>query len=169
MFLDHIPVLPLSSKHNEARRFVTLIDEAYLAHIRLVWAAEKTAEELFQMLSTIQGEDPTKLGGMNSGSPWHGDGTSNSNVYARNFEQGQLFQNILEIIFFPCCMVCITVFVFAATVPLDSAEGDLRCSQGELASIQDLQFACRRAVSRLIEMSSAQYLQTWRRKYYGTG
>lgn len=84
-------MLPLSSKHNEARRFVTLIDEAYLAHIRLVWSAEKAPTELFQMLTSIkkeEEEDPTD--GMKSSSLWHGDGTSNTNVYARNFEQGHL-------------------------------------------------------------------------------
>ena len=59
----------------------------------------------------------------------------------------------------------VDVVWLVGTVPLDSAESDLRCSQGELASIQDLQFACRRAVSRLMEMSGSQYLQTWRKKY----
>lgn len=93
VFLDHIPVLPLSSKHNEARRFVTLIDEAYLAHIRLVWSAEKAPTELFQMLTSIkkeEEEDPTIGSKSSSSSLWHGDGTSNTNVYARNFEQGHL-------------------------------------------------------------------------------
>lgn len=50
------------------------------------------------------------------------------------------------------------------SVPLDAASDDLRCSQGELASIQDLQFACRRAASRLVEMSGDDYLTNWRRK-----
>jgi predicted ATPase len=41
----------------------------------------------------------------------------------------------------------------------------LNVYEGELASIKELEFAFRRATSRLIEMSSEQYQAKWRMKY----
>jgi hypothetical protein len=44
-------------------------------------------------------------------------------------------------------------------------EEELNILQGELASIQELSFAFRRASSRLIEISSEEYLSAWNHKH----
>ena len=50
-----------------------------------------------------------------------------------------------------------------AHAPQDAAQDELKVLEGELASVQELSFAFRRAASRLTEMSSVGYLQErWR-------
>lgn len=88
IYLDHIPVFPLSSTtsmHNEARRFVTFIDEAYRANIRLIWSAEKPPLELFQLLP-----DPALASENEAEEPrlWHGSGPNET--YGRSFEMRNL-------------------------------------------------------------------------------
>jgi hypothetical protein len=45
--------------------------------------------------------------------------------------------------------------------PSSSEEKELKLLEGELASIQELSFAFRRAGSRLVELSSRGYLEGW--------
>jgi cell division protein ZapE len=47
MMLSHVPVLTVHDE-NEARRFITLIDELYDRNVKLVIAAEAPAESLYQ-------------------------------------------------------------------------------------------------------------------------
>mmetsp|Transcript_32937 Transcript_32937/g.47602 ORF Transcript_32937/g.47602 Transcript_32937/m.47602 type:complete len:502 (+) Transcript_32937:3-1508(+) len=127
VFLDAIPALPLATRHNEARRLVTFIDEVYLANVRLIWTAEKPPLELFELLPNL----PINTTEENS--------THQLMKYSRNFEQPLLQMN--------------------------TADEDLKCSHAELTSIQDLAFACKRASSRMIEMTGKSYLRNWKEKY----
>ena len=47
-------------------------------------------------------------------------------------------------------------------------EEELNILQGELASIQELTFAFRRASSRLFEIASEEYLAAWNKKHSGS-
>ncbi len=47
-------------------------------------------------------------------------------------------------------------------------EEELNVLQGELASIQELTFAFRRASSRLFEIASEEYLAAWNKKHGGS-
>ena len=46
----------------------------------------------------------------------------------------------------------------------DAVEGELDLLEGELASVQELSFAFRRAASRLIEMAGSEYHRKWENK-----
>ena len=48
---------------------------------------------------------------------------------------------------------------------VDAAQDDLKVLEGELASVQELGFAFKRAASRLIEMSSREYYARWMDRY----
>jgi predicted ATPase len=43
---------------------------------------------------------------------------------------------------------------------------EINVYQGELASIKELSFAFQRAASRLVEMTSVQYYNRWKNKYF---
>lgn len=46
---------------------------------------------------------------------------------------------------------------------------EIKLLEGELASIQELSFAFRRAGSRLVELSGEDYLKSWELKYRQRG
>lgn len=52
-----------------------------------------------------------------------------------------------------------------ASGAVDAAQDDLKVLEGELASVQELNFAFKRAASRLTEMSGREYYSRWRDKY----
>lgn len=56
---------------------------------------------------------------------------------------------------------------FAAPRSIDAAQEELKLLEGELASVQELRFAFKRAASRLTEMSGEQYLAAWQRRHGG--
>jgi predicted ATPase len=50
LYLDGpVPVMGAHS-HNEARRFITLVDELYNSNVQLIWSAQKHPLEIFQIM-----------------------------------------------------------------------------------------------------------------------
>lgn len=55
--------------------------------------------------------------------------------------------------------ICVTSLEY---VLVDAAQEQVTILQGELASVQELGFAFKRAASRLIEMSGVEYNAAWK-------
>ena len=56
IYIHNIPRLDIR-KHDIARRFITFIDEAYDAQVRLVWSAETSPMELFRDVGLSDEDD----------------------------------------------------------------------------------------------------------------
>lgn len=54
------------------------------------------------------------------------------------------------------------VFLFIDKLKVDAAQDELKVLEGELSSIQELNFAFQRAASRLKEISGQEYLERWK-------
>ena len=62
IYLDNVPRLSVLG-HDKSRRFITLIDAIYDAHVRLVWVAESSPALMFRVLSKIEIEQTSDGGG----------------------------------------------------------------------------------------------------------
>lgn len=198
LLLVGVPKLTLSD-HNEARRFVTLIDELYEHGIRLLVAAAAPPDELFSEIMVddngLSRESTTsarKLG-LGTDRP-QGPGTFDSEQSAAFREGEQVVKHVVnspELSRRPIPGTGRSVGGFGggrgaaqAQIPVKAAAarpstsenvgsagqdgGDGEASavdaaqetlvlEGELASIQELGFAFRRAASRLVEMGGGGY------------
>lgn len=154
LFLDGVPQVSVL-KHDAARRFILLVDELYDSGTRLYWTAETDPSSLFinPLLTTDDStttDDPsretTQPGGMvgkaqssaltsiDRALEWNMDSNNpgyDASVSVRAFEQSKVDRKVTSV----------------------TGELDLAIPVGELAAIQELSFAFRRAASRLIEMS----------------
>mmetsp|Transcript_11036 Transcript_11036/g.16698 ORF Transcript_11036/g.16698 Transcript_11036/m.16698 type:complete len:520 (-) Transcript_11036:1405-2964(-) len=115
LIIDDIPLLTLK-EHDQARRFITLVDELYEAKCALMCCAVTGPEKLF-----VSGE--SELNGL------HKDVKDTT---------GGLETEVGE------------------TLGIDVAQSN-GMTAGELASVQELSFAFRRAASRLKELTSLQF------------
>lgn len=115
LIIDDIPLLTLK-KHDQARRFITLVDELYEAKCALLCCAVSCPEKLFVSeksdLDVLRKDVGNMTGGLGS-------------------KVGE-------------------------TLGIDVAQGS-GMTVGELASVQELSFAFRRAASRLKELTSQQF------------
>jgi protein AFG1 len=129
----------------EARRLVFLIDVMYERSTRLVIFADARPEELFTMEQFVvdaeADERPSQQqergGGGGATLSVRGEGGSSSGFATTFIGQGVEW----------------------------SATGRKGVSLAELSGLQDTGFSFQRAVSRLIEMSSREYLDRWREKH----
>lgn len=148
LVLAGVPALS-TAQHNEARRFITLIDELYEARVRLLVSADAKREDLFQnVVAHVTGStEPhgaaplTSLGTDRPGGPAaqapkapkapgsHSDAPLHP-IRPEDLLPGQV----------------------------DPASDDVGVLEGELAAVTELAFAFRRASSRLREMASEEYL-----------
>jgi len=182
--LCEVPVLSWSKDHNRARRFVTLVDELYEHQVRLLVAsAAATPDELFQLdVSSAGGIGTDRLGGPTAPTATRQpaaaaklSGRPLPSSVARGAEFGRV--QLLP------PTICDTDDDDGEQqqqqqqqgsggagdgsgggrgkdrVVADAAQSTL-VLEGELASVQELGFAFRRAASRLIEMGGAPYHQT---------
>lgn len=154
IYLNNIPCLSVLH-HDKARRFITLIDELYDAHILLHWTADDHADRLFSETTnnTIRtntnstniniAELRRKNTVSNSNSVKNSYSYSNTNTY-NNPQSSESIQKKLTLI---------------------DAGQEMDFLEGELASIQELGFAFKRCASRLKEMSGQQYYTNWKIKF----
>jgi predicted ATPase len=219
IFMKNVPVLTVLT-HNEARRFITLIDAMYNANVRFVWTAAAQPAALFVELTAEQVNAGKEAGGSAGASlgadhswtmppqlerevaapaPSASSSTSNGSSSRgplpelernlRGSEQRVLDSNV----YFGTSLLVNTSArgssggagssgemhqgstpagaTTAATTgsagagggaAVDAAQEELKLLEGELASVQELSFAFRRAASRLQEMCGEGYLRRWR-------
>ena len=164
IYVVNIPTLTVLA-HNEARRFITLVDALYSTHTRLLWTADAPPAQLLRSLSgtEAQAAREMQLTGADVFGTDHswGDereaadmsGSASPLVYERNLRGSEQL------------VVCGSSvgFGFGAEGEGETA-AELKLLEGELASVQELSFAFKRAASRLAEMSGQLYLSKWKQK-----
>jgi protein AFG1 len=126
LFLDDIPVLD-SGMHNEARRFITLVDILYDRKICLVASSARPLESIFQDVGV-------------------------------NVQLGcDLRVDTDRMMDRPSTLVASRSTTMLSNKVEWSATGRMHVSLAELSGVRDVTFAYRRALSRLMEMSSSSY------------
>ena len=142
IYIHGIPTMSVL-KHDQARRFITLIDELYDSRVRLTWTAETTPEDTFREMQ-LEGEGDESVRNHGIKPPF--------GVDSRWGQQSLERPSDIK-------MPISTVDINKATaqVTLEGRAEELDILEGELASIQELEFAFQRAASRMIEMSSSEY------------
>ena len=147
VMLQGVPQLTIE-EHNQARRFVTLVDELYEHKVRLICSAEVPAAELFSVrfdAARLSAPDFEGFGTDRRGGPAAGP-----NAYSRSYEPTKVGM-VADVA---------AKFGLDEEVALKRArKEELDVLEGELASVQELGFAFRRAASRLSEMGGAEYLR----------
>jgi predicted ATPase len=155
VFMHGIPELSVLN-HNEARRFITLIDAIYNANVRLVFCADQPPLQLFRELSAAELSGGDTLGTDHSWAGDRGDYSIREERLLRGAQQ--TLHRVSE-----------SSSVGGESSSSSSDEEDVQVEvnilEGELASIQELGFAFRRAASRLVEIGSRSYMQRWREKH----
>jgi predicted ATPase len=183
VYMHGIPTLTVLV-HNEARRLIMLVDAMYNSGTRFVWTAAAPPADIFRVLTAeemprekdaalgtdhawsdpadLQSYDKSHSGATQQGESRHLRGGQqsevkiplDSNVYfgsTLKFAQSEQLQDAAGQ----------SGAEVEQSTPADAAQDELKVLEGELASVQELGFAFRRASSRLVEMSSVAYLQRW--------
>merc|ERR1712194_438080 len=173
VFMDGIPQLSVLN-HDKARRFITFVDELYDAGKVLRWTSENVPHEIFRFLTPDDMEAEEFGGGagrkmLGTDHSWadkdivHGESMSVTQTQAVNtpfvYEKAS-FDSISVSKRFK-----LDSYVTEGgsneeeddVNDKDERTAELKMLEGELASIQELSFAFRRAASRLTEMSSTTY------------
>eukprot|EP01031_Cornospumella_fuschlensis_P033582 gene33582-40625_t len=134
IYLYGIPYLS-KMNHNVARRFITLVDELYNSHVKLIWVGAAPPLELFRSEKVVHDyhADAQNMK----------DGPETHRKHSRSSQQKAIKVKVQSF----------------------GQQEELGVVEGELASVQELHFAFQRAASRLVEMSSEEYLRTWREMY----
>lgn len=164
VYLEGVPTLSVLV-HDKARRFITLIDELYDAGNQLYWTSDAEPEQMFKFLTPAQlneadfGTDHSWANldqvrgerGAYVKEPYTTPEDGHSSPHPSKFEKdgatfSMRFKEASQS----------TEMAFKEN-PEDSTceEREVRLLEGELASIQELSFAFKRAASRLIELSSS--------------
>ncbi|RLN96983.1 hypothetical protein BBJ28_00023440, partial [Nothophytophthora sp. Chile5] len=139
LVLDDIPALSMA-QHNQARRFILLVDELYEHHTRLVCSSEAaTPRGIFQFDESLVKE-----------------ASEGANSPAAIEEEKQRVNKENEAVGVP------TSSSWDAPVG-DHGPAMAGLDVGSLCALQDLKVAFKRAVSRLREMQSEKYLEENRR------
>jgi predicted ATPase len=157
--VDGVPILTASSAeedpsglggHNAARRFITLVDQCYERNVRLAVTAAERPERLFNAdaahtaaTSEISFED--SIDGSGNYADVSDPGAESSLPGART--PGDIALHVSPL--------------------LDPSHTPVATQASQLASVKELEFAFRRASSRLVEMGSAPYLTRWRSRIQG--
>ncbi len=126
--LEGVPCLS-AEKHNEARRFITLVDVLYETRTKLLLSAAAPVTELFEE------KEKTLVASTNVGS-LAGETRAIPAAAAAAFSEPD-----------PLLLKYV-----------DAAQ-ELVVPEGELASVKELAFAFQRAASRLVEMNSEEYME----------
>jgi len=183
IYLQGVPVLSVLV-HDKARRFITFIDEVYDAGKRLVWTSDQEPQELFQFLTpsdvkgadfgtdhswadleAVRGESGSQLG---FGDPIHQIAKKNSVKKAvEKFEKdgGAVSMRFAE----ASASQEVSFQSRNDDGSMTKEEKEIKLLEGELASIQELSFAFKRAGSRLVELSGEEYFKAWEQKYQQGG
>ena len=153
-------MISLVLHHDKARRFITLIDELYDAHILLHWTADDHADSLFNdtNTNTIRTNtnsiikpntdiNITELRKKNTVS--NSNSVKNSSSYNSTYNTSKNPQSSESI---------------QKKLTLVDAGQEMDFLEGELASIQELGFAFKRCASRLKEMSGTSYYNNWKQR-----
>lgn len=168
VFMHGIPELSVLH-HNEARRFITLIDAIYNANVRLVFCADQPPLQLFRELSAaeLSGGDEA-LGTDHS---WAGSGRGDYSIREERLLRGAqqtLHRLVPEGVVSdggePSLSSSSPSSLSSSSVEEEEVHVEVNVLEGELASIQELGFAFRRAASRLVEIGSRSYMQRWKEK-----
>ena len=148
IYLHGIPSMSVL-KHDEARRFITLIDELYDARVRLTWTSERHPKDIFETNVNLSGDSDTNFS-LGTDHRW---GITDSCVLPK--KTFNLDTNTDSTVSHPKSSTDINMSI--AQVRFEGRLEALDILEGELASVQELGFAFKRAASRMIEMSSAEY------------
>ena len=152
IYLHSIPSMSVL-KHDEARRFITLIDELYDARVRLTWTSEKEPKDIFNTNVDLSGTIDSDLY-LGTDHRW---GITDSCIIPKKAINLDIDSEINSSISVPPPKSSTDINMSTAQVRFEGRVEELDILEGELASVQELGFAFKRAASRMIEMSSAEY------------
>lgn len=141
-------------RHDEARRFITLVDTLYDSGVRLFWTAETAPDRLFDSLldsarvaqelsSGVQLAEHTRDGAAHRASELPASTCEPSHPHIH------------------CAHAA-----HADYVNDGEDEKEFRMLAGQLSSVQELHFAFKRAASRLTEMSSSVYAEAHSKRHH---
>jgi len=153
LVLSGVPELS-TAQHNEARRFITLVDELYEARVRLVATADADRDGLFtQIVTHVTGS--VEQHGAPSATALSSLGTDRPGGPAAQSSPPPPPPS------HPRDRAPLRPIAPEDLMPgqVDPASDDVGVLEGELAAVTELAFAFRRASSRLREMASEEYLQ----------
>jgi predicted ATPase len=158
VYLYGVPLMSVL-RHDFARRFITLIDELYDAGTRLCWTSAAPPVDLFRTVEAAEVEfRQVELGGAAFGTDHTWADRSDSAPHTTRDPVAPVP---------PAAAAPVEVAPvksspsFATHGAIDAAQEELKLLEGELASVQELRFAFKRAASRLTEMSGAEYVERW--------
>ena len=152
VYLHGIPAMSVI-KHDEARRFITLIDELYDARIRLTWTSEHHPKDLFNTNVHMKGDDKSNLI-LGTDHRW---GITDSCVLPKRVIDLESENSVNYDPSIPPPKSSTDINKATAEVKFEGRVEELDILEGELASVQELGFAFKRAASRMVEMGSAGY------------
>jgi predicted ATPase len=167
IYIYGIPIMSVAN-HNEARRFITLIDELYDAGVRLTWTSDTDPNDLFAVEAILSSDSAQEFLGID-----HKWGQSDSCVYGKYSKDNKGVSNnsgtghqseSLQPPGTSRLMSTVDINKSTAQIKFEGRTEELDILEGELASVQELSFAFRRAASRMMEMSSEQ----WRRTHHAS-
>jgi predicted ATPase len=158
VYLTGIPKLS-KLHHNSARRFIILIDELYNQNVRFLFTSEveplllfEEEKEHWERVPQPELKDRLKVD------------DEEISKYGRNYDTSKCNYSLVIRFYFN--------FLFFSEVAQErlsaGQQEEINVYQGELASIKELSFAFQRAASRLVEMTSVQYYNRWKSKYFPT-
>jgi len=157
-------------EHDKARRFITLIDEMYDAGVLCRWTAAEVPARLFRTLGAEElqyDELIAREGRFGTDHSWNRGGSAlDSYVGLGEIKEKSAAQRLSQ-----STSCVIPAYTQSLSAPqdvvvkgIDAAQEELKLLEGELASVQELRFAFKRAASRLTEMSGQNYLESWKLK-----
>jgi predicted ATPase len=173
VFLNGIPELSVL-EHDKARRFIILIDTLYDNHTRLYWSGRAAPQQIFRVLTPDEVVGTALQLGSSATLGTDLQWKRNSNTHEDNdahMKEPRKQQDPEErpMLIHPRGDEQLKmsfhlgggkVLTGTSESTTDAAD-ELQLLEGELASVQELSFAFRRAASRLTEMAGSEYHKKW--------
>jgi predicted ATPase len=146
VIVSGIPVFNLANK-NQMRRFITLIDVLYDNKVRLICTASVKPSELFAGVSTCDNSNSTNTSKLVDGCQAYDKAGKYSSIAVRNHggSSGRIHTTFGDGV------------EWSATGLMSASLADI----GGVSSREDEIFASQRTISRLMEMQSVEYINSW--------
>ena len=160
VYLVGVPVLSVL-EHDQARRFITLVDALYDAGCLLVWTSDAPPPAMFRFLAPEEASEKlsTGSGGSAIGGPRLGTDHTWSAEWGGPHVRlpGQSGSGWRRTTAVNASKHTGLALQTSTANPVDAAQDELKLLEGELCSVQELAFAFRRASSRLTQMAGVEW------------
>lgn len=169
VYLVGVPVLSVL-EHDQARRFITLVDALYDAGCLLVWTSDAPPAAMFRFLAPEEASEKLSTG--SGGSAIGGPRLGTDHTWSAEWggphvqlsgEAGSGWRRTTAVNASKHTGLALQATQTADLVVADAAQDELKLLEGELCSVQELAFAFRRASSRLTQMAGIEWRSRSRR------